>query len=121
MNIEDLRRIYLIIVLSQFIYCVSIWYVLNERHDFKQKENATLFFMKSIQIRTIQIISNVFRSIADAILNVELYLSFIRQQLNMIIYDAFLCLIINSTYFFIKSLRVLSNRFLVFVLNQMQH
>jgi hypothetical protein len=48
MNIEDFRRIYLIIVLSQFIYCVSIWYVLNDEHDFKQKKNAILFFMKSI-------------------------------------------------------------------------
>jgi hypothetical protein len=35
MSIEDLRRIYLIIVLSQFTYCVSIWYVFNEEHDFK--------------------------------------------------------------------------------------
>ncbi len=34
-SIEDLRRIYLIIVLLQFIYCVSIWYVFNEEHDFK--------------------------------------------------------------------------------------
>jgi hypothetical protein len=47
-SIEDLRRIYLIIVLSQFIYCVSIWYVLNEKHDFKQRKNATLIFMKNI-------------------------------------------------------------------------
>jgi hypothetical protein len=37
----------------------------------------------------------------------------------MIIYDALLRSIINSTYFFIKSLRVLFNRFLVF--NQTQH
>jgi hypothetical protein len=79
MNIEDFRRIYLIIVLFQFIYCVSIWYVLNEKHDFKQKENATLFFMKGIQIQTIQIISDVFKNIVDATLNVELYLSLIRQ------------------------------------------
>jgi hypothetical protein len=48
MSIEDLRRIYLIIVLFQFIYCVSIWYVFNEEHDFKQKKNATLIFMKNI-------------------------------------------------------------------------
>ncbi len=34
-SIEDLRRIYLIILLSQFTYCVSIWYVFNEEHDFK--------------------------------------------------------------------------------------
>jgi hypothetical protein len=37
----------------------------------------------------------------------------------MIIYDALLRLIISSTFFFIKSLRVLFNRFLV--LNQTQH
>ncbi len=119
MNIENFRRIYLIIVLSQCIYCASIWYVLNEEHDFKQKKNATLCFMKDIQTRTIQIISDVFKSIVDAILNIELYLLFIRQQLNMIIYDALLCLIISSTYSFIKSLRVLLNRILV--LNQTQH
>jgi hypothetical protein len=119
MNIENLRRIYLIIVLSQFIYCASIWYVFNEEHDFKQKKNVALIFMKDVQIRTMQIISNVFRSIVDAILKIELYLSFIRQQLNMIIYDALLRLIISSTYFFIKNLRVLLNR--SFVLNQTQH
>jgi hypothetical protein len=118
-NIEDLRRIYLITVLFQFIYCVSIWYVLNEEHDFKQKKNAALFFMKDIQTRTIQIISKAFKSIVDAILNIELYLFSIRQQLNMIIYDALLRLIISSTYSFIKSLRVLSNR--SFAFDQTQH
>ena len=35
---EDLRKTYLIIVLSQFIYCASIWYVFTEKHDFKQRE-----------------------------------------------------------------------------------
>jgi hypothetical protein len=50
MSIEDFRRIYLIIVLSQFIYCVSIWYVFNEEHEFKQKKNVALIFMKDIQI-----------------------------------------------------------------------
>jgi hypothetical protein len=119
MSIEDLRRIYLIIVLLQFTYCVSIWYVLNEEHDFKQKKNVALIFMKNIQIRVIQIISDAFKFIAEIVLNVELYLSSIRQQLNMIIYDALLRLIINSMYFFIKSLKVLFNRFLA--LNQTQH
>ncbi len=83
MNIEDLRRIYLIILLSQFIYCASIWYVLNEKHDFKQKKNATLFFMKNIQTRATQIILEIFKNIVDATLNVELYLFSIRQQLDM--------------------------------------
>jgi hypothetical protein len=118
-SIEDFRRIYLIIVLFQFIYCVSIWYVFNNEHDFKQKKNAILFFMKNIQIRAAQIISDVFKSIFDAILNIDLYLFFIRQQLNMIIYDALLRLIINSIYSFIKNSRILFNRF--FALNQTQH
>jgi hypothetical protein len=119
MSIEDLRRIYLIIVLSQFIYCVSIWYVFNEKHEFKQKKNVALIFMKNIQTRTTQIISDAFRFIVEIALNVEFYLFSIRQQLNMIIYDALLRLIINSTYSFIKNLRVLFNRFLI--LNQTQH
>jgi hypothetical protein len=75
--------------------------------------------MKSIQIRAIQIISEAFRFIVEIALNVELYLFSIRQQLNMIIYDALLRLIISSTYSFIKSFRVLLNRSLV--LNQTQH
>jgi hypothetical protein len=119
MSIEDHRRIYLIIVLFQFIYCVSIWYVLNEKHDFKQKKNVALIFMKNIQIQAIQIIAETFKFIVEIALNVKFYLSSIRQQLNMIIYDALFHLIINSTYFFIKSLRVLFNQFLA--LNQTQH
>ncbi len=119
MNIEDLRRIYLIIVLFQFIYCASIWYVLNKEHDFKQKKNVALIFMKSIQTRAVQLILNAFKYIVEIALNVKFYLFSIRQQLNMIIYDALLRLIISSTYLFIKSLRVLLNRF--FVLNQTQH
>jgi hypothetical protein len=75
--------------------------------------------MKNIQTRTAQIISNAFRFIVEIVLNVKFYLFSIRQQLDMIIYDALLRLIINSTYFFIKNLRVLFNRFLV--LNQTQH
>jgi hypothetical protein len=75
--------------------------------------------MKNIQIRATQIIADVFRIIVKMILNIELYLFSIRQQLNMIIYDALLRLIMSSTYSFIKSLKVLFNRILV--LNQTQH
>ena len=35
---ENFRRTYLVIVLFQFIYCASIWYVFTEKHDFKQKK-----------------------------------------------------------------------------------
>jgi ABC-type multidrug transport system permease subunit len=75
--------------------------------------------MKNIQIRAVQIISDAFRFIVEIALNVKLYLFSIRQQLNMIIYDALLRLIISSTYSFIKNFRVLINRSLV--LNQTQH
>jgi hypothetical protein len=75
--------------------------------------------MRDIQTRATQIIFDAFRSIVEATLNVELYLLSIRQQLNMIIYDALLRLIINFAYFFIKNLRVLLNRFLA--LEQTQH
>jgi hypothetical protein len=78
-NIEDLRRIYLIIILFQFIYCVSIWYVLSEKHEFKQKKNVALIFMKDIQTRAVQIISDAFRFIVEIVLNVKLYLLSINQ------------------------------------------
>ena len=35
---KDLRKTYLTIVFFQFIYCVSIWYVLRKEHDFKQRK-----------------------------------------------------------------------------------
>ena len=41
-NVKNLRRIYIFIVLSQFFYCCSIWYVLANEYDFKDRENKAL-------------------------------------------------------------------------------
>ncbi len=88
-------------------------------HDFRILSIMNSHISWHIQTRTIQIIFDAFRSIVEAILNVELYLFSIRQQLNMIIYDALLRLIISLAYFFIKHFRVLLNWFLE--LAQTQH
>ena len=49
---ENLRRTYLTIVFSQFIYCASIWYVFTKKHDFKQRKEKTIKFLTDIQTRT---------------------------------------------------------------------
>ena len=35
MNIENLKKNYFVTMLFQFIFCVSIWFVFNEKHDYK--------------------------------------------------------------------------------------
>ena len=43
---KNLKRTYLVIVLSQFIYCASIWYVFTKEHDFKQKKKDNQIFSR---------------------------------------------------------------------------
>ena len=103
----------------QFIYCVSIWYVFTEKHDFKQKEKKTIKFLISIQTRTTQIIAKAFKFISNTALEIELHLFSIRQQLDVFIYDALLRIIINFIYEHIRSQRKLSNR--AWMLETIQH
>ena len=109
-NIEDLRRIYFVIVLSQFIFCVSMWFVFNENHDYKQKKNATFIFMKNVQIRATKIIFETFWNTIETILNVELHLLSMQNQMNVVLYDVMLRIIISLTYSFIKIQRIQFNR-----------
>ena len=107
---ENLRRTYLVIVLSQFIYCASIWYVFTEKHDFKQREKKTIKFLTDIQTRTTQIIAEAFKFISETALKIELHLLLIRQQLDVFIYDALLRIIISFIYEHIRSQKRLSDR-----------
>ena len=76
-KIKNLRRAYLTIVFSQFIYCASIWYVFTEKHNFKKKKTIT--FLTDIQTRTTQIIAKAFKFISDTTLEIEFHLFSIRQ------------------------------------------
>ena len=91
---ENLRRTYLTIVFSQFIYCASIWYVFTEEHDFKQRKEKTIKFLANIQTRATQIIAKAFKFISGTALEIELHLLSIRQQFDVFIYDALLRIII---------------------------
>ena len=95
---KNLRKTYLIIVLSQFIYCASIWYVFTEEHDFKQRKEQTIKFLANIQARTAQIIAEAFKFISETALKIEFHLLSIRQQLDVFIYDALLPIIISLIY-----------------------
>lgn len=109
-NTKDLKRTYFVTVLFQFIFCASIWFVLNEDHDFKQRKKTTLTFMKSIQAKATKIISKAFRSTAKTALNVKLHLLSIQNQMNIALYDVMLKIIISSIYFHIKIQKTQSNR-----------
>ena len=76
---ENLRRTYLTIVFSQFIYCASIWYVFTKEHDFKQRKEKTIKFLTNIQTRTTQIIAKAFKFISNTALKIEFHLFSIRQ------------------------------------------
>ena len=117
---ENLRRTYLIIVFSQFIYCASIWYVFTEKHDFKQKEKKTIKFLTDIQTRKTQIIAKAFKFISDTALKIELHLFSIRQQFDVFIYDTLLRIIINLIYEHIRSQKRLSDRAWMFEATQHQ-
>ena len=107
---ENLKRTYLIIVLFQFIYCASIWYVFTEKHDFKQKKEKTIKFLANIQTRAAQIIAETFKFISKTALKIEFYLFSIRQQHDVFIYDVLLRIIISFIYEHIRSQKRLSDR-----------
>ena len=117
---KDFKKTYLVIVLLQFIYCASIWYVFTEEHDFKQRKEKTIKFLANIQTRTKQIIAKTFKFISDTALKIEFHLLSIRQQLDVFIYDALLRIIINFIYEHIRSQRKLSDRTWMFEATQHQ-
>ena len=49
MNIENLKKIYFVTMLFQFIFCVSMWFVFNEEYDYKQKKTRFLFSWKTFK------------------------------------------------------------------------
>ena len=116
---ENLRRTYLVIVLFQFIYCASIWYVFTKKHDFKQREKKTIKFLTDIQTRTAQIIAEAFKFTSSTTLEIEFHLLSIRQQFDVFIYDALLRIIISLIYEHIRSQRKLSDR--AWMLEATQH
>ena len=116
---ENFRRTYLVIVLFQFIYCASIWYVFTKKHDFKQKEKKTIKFLADIQTRTAQIIAEAFKFISNTALKIEFHLLSIRQQFDVFIYDALLRIIISFIYKHIRSQKKFSDR--AWMLEAIQH
>ena len=108
-DINDFKHIYFIIVFSQFTYCVSIWYMFFKNHEFKQKQNATFTIIRGLQVKIVRIIVDVFKFIVDSVLNIKLFLWFIEQQLNKMIFNFFFRIKISFWYKFIINHCILSN------------
>ena len=75
--------------------------------------------MKNIQAKAARIISKTFQNTTKTALNIEFYLLFVQNQMNIVFYDVMLRIIINSTYSHIKIQKILSNCQLLF--EQTQH
>ena len=76
-NVKNIRTIYRNTILSLFIYCVFVWYILSKNHEYKKNQNITLKILRVIQKRTIQIIKNFFKITTKIVLNVKLHLNFV--------------------------------------------
>ena len=75
--------------------------------------------IKKIQIKTITIISKIFKNTMKTTLNIKFHLFSIENHFDIIIYDSMLRIIINSIYLLIKNQRTLFNRQLIS--DQTQH
>lgn len=111
-DIENLRCLYLPTMLSQFIYCSSVWYVSNMGYGFKQKKSVTIQFMRGIQTSAARILAGAFRTTLGAALDVELYLLPVQNEIEIAFYDSRFCIVISPTYGLIKSQQTLTNRIL---------
>ena len=109
-DINDFKHIYLIIFFPQFMYCALIWYVFFKNHEFKQKQNATFTIIRGLQVKIVKIIIDVFKFIVVLILNIKLFLLFIEQQLNKMIFNFFFRIKTSFWYEFIINHRTLSNQ-----------
>ena len=79
-------------------------------HEFKQKQKTTFTIIRDLQVKIVRIIVNVFKFIVDLILNIKLFLLFIEQQLNKMIFNFFFHIKISFWYEFIINHHTLSNQ-----------
>ena len=91
----------------------------QRKTQFQIKKKWTLIQIKKIQIKTVKMITKIFKSIANATLNVEFHLLSIENHLNVIFYDFMLKIITNSIYSHIRIQRKLFDKQLIF--DQIQH
>ena len=109
-NTNDLRRKYISTVLSQFLYCVSVWFVSSRGHRFKGKEDRTLALIRRIEAREEKIISRAFRRSAGAALDIDLFLRPVNLQLDIFLHDAFLRIVTGLTDKYITQCRRTSSQ-----------
>lgn len=76
---KDLRKIYNGVAVPQMFYACLIWS--NSSSPSYTYTNKTLNKLKSTQARAARIISGVFKAIASAALDIEVYLTPIKQQI----------------------------------------
>ncbi|KAI9042916.1 putative reverse transcriptase [Aspergillus affinis] len=87
-SLLSMRRIYLAVVVPQLLYGAAAWYSPTSRTVSYKRLQKTDNEFKRIQTRAAVLISGAFCNTASAVLGVELYLPFIRIQMQQTIQEA---------------------------------
>ena len=104
-EVKNLCRLYVIMILSQFLYCCSIWFVSTKSLKYKTREKKSLRILQRIQKRVVAIIFETFRIIFEAALDIEINLTSIKQKLNNALNSTLLRATFNSMYEYIFNSR----------------
>ena len=108
-NMNDMRIIYRITILSLFLYCVTVWYIFFEKFDYKMQQKQTLKIFKDVQRRTTQIIEKIFKITSSVALNVKLHLKSINIILEYCFINTMFKMMTNRIYD--EIFRIRSNTF----------
>ena len=70
-NMNNMRTIYRITILSLFLYCVTVWYIFFEKFNYKMQQKQTLRIFKCVQRKATQIIEKIFKITSSVALDCE--------------------------------------------------
>ena len=79
-GLKHLRRLYILVVLPQILYCCSAWYIADQARGTVMCRQRTLQKLTAIQQCAGAIIARAFRTTAGPALNVELFLLPMKKQ-----------------------------------------
>ena len=91
----SIRRLYEAIIISQIIYCCSMWYTPPRK---KSHKKWMLKNLRNIQAKVLKIIIKAFKATTKSALNIKVYVLSIKQRLKKLINDIMLRIIITSLY-----------------------
>ncbi len=94
-SLLNLRKIYLICIVSKLLYTCSLWYSFDEDFNIMRLKRAIIKSLIMIQRCAAQIIAEAFRNISKSTLNMKLHLIFVKYMLKKTFEDTLIKLWIS--------------------------